>query len=99
MSYAVMYPETEKRGPKTENSLYIECTNSKVSKQYTSNARHVLRNAPQFVTEIMAGTMPLSEAYQQSKYLAEMRELKAKEKQEKEKQEAKEQRKCFAMLW
>jgi len=59
MSYAVMNPEPDKGG--RGNKLYIECTSSKVSKQYISQARHVLRNAPQFVTEIMAGVMPLSD--------------------------------------
>ena len=57
MSYAVMFPDSDNKGGRG-NKGCIEYT---VSKEYISKARHVLRNAPQFVTEIMAGVMPLSD--------------------------------------
>jgi len=39
-----MFPDGEQG---KRNDLYTECTGSKVSKQYISQARHVLRNAGQ----------------------------------------------------
>ena len=64
MAVAIMYPEGQKRGPKEAN---LPAKQAKLSRDFLTKARTVLRHSEPLAREILAGSgrIKLSEAYDQ----------------------------------